>query len=313
MTMTQRNVQRFPAGAARESSTVGRLTNGLGWFSIGLGLAEVIAPGAVADLIGVRSSPRVRRMLRLYGARELAAGIGILTQPRAAAWVWARVAGDAVDLSSLASATSRRGTDTSRIAVATATVVGITAADVYCAKQLAASAGRRPERREAKVVRSIIVDRSAEDAYRLWHDFENLPRFMTYLQSVRYTGDRRMHWVAKGPAGRRIEWDAEIVIDEPNRMIAWRSVEESPFEHSGTVQFQPAPGGRGTLVRVEVDYSRTRGAAALGKLLKMDLGRRICHDLRSFKQLLEVGEITKSEASIHPGMHPAQPEPVYQY
>jgi uncharacterized membrane protein len=147
--------------------------------------------------------------------------------------------------------------------------------------------------------------------YGFWHDFENLPRFMDFLQSVRYTGDRRTHWVAKGPAGSQIEWDAEIVIDEPNRMIAWRSAPESPFQTSGSVRFESAPGNRGTLVRVEVEF--TRGIAVLGKVLKMGLGPRIMHDLRTLKQLLEVGEVTRSEASLHPGMHPAQPEPVYQH
>ena len=152
-----------------------------------------------------------------------------------------------------------------------------------------------------------------DEAYRFWHDFENLPQFMTYLQSVRYTGDRRTHWIAKGPGGLEIEWDAETLIDEPNRMIAWRSVEGSTYEHSGSVRFEPGPGHLGTLLRVEMDYSPNRTATVLGKVMQMDVGRRIMHDLRHFKQVLEVGEVTQSEASIHPGMHSAQPEPAYQH
>ena len=314
--MTMRNVQSYSGRAAGDSSTARRLTTGLGLFSIGLGLAEVIAPEAMAQLSGVRNRPKNRTLLRLYGLREFAAGVGILTQARPAAWLWTRVAGDAVDLSSLLSALGGRGNDRRKLAVSIASVAGVTAADIYCAQRL--TAGRQLARfasPSTRVVRTIIVDRPIEQAYEFWHDFENLPRFMEYLQSVHYTGNRRMHWIAKGPAGSQVEWDAEIVSDEPNRRISWRSVEGSRFEHSGSVQFERAPGNRGTLVRVEIDFSRSRGAAALGKLLRMDLGRRVMHDLRNFKQVLEVGEVTQSAASVHPGMHAAQPEPeaVYQH
>jgi uncharacterized membrane protein len=309
--MAMRDVQRSRNRAAHNSSTIIHLKNGLGWFSIGLGVAELIAPGAVSQLIGVRSRRTSRTLLRFYGLRELAAGIGILTQRRPAGWLWARVAGDAVDLTSLVSAAGSRQNNKARIALATTSVVGVTVADVYCAQQL--SARNASQSGAGKVVRTIIVGRTPEETYRFWHDFENLPRFMTYLESVRYTGDRRTHWMAKAPTGATIEWDAETVVDEPNRFIAWRSTENSSFDHSGSVRFERAPGDRGTLVRVEIDYSRTRGATALGKILQMDVGRRIMHDLRNFKQVLEVGEVTQSEASVHPGMHPAQPEPVYQH
>jgi uncharacterized membrane protein len=312
--MTTRNVQRNRSGATADSSTVGRLTHGLGWFSIGLGLAEIVAPGAVSALIGVRDRTKTRTVLRLYGLRELAAGVGIFSQPRPAAWLWARVAGDALDLTSLLNALGGRGNDKARVALGIASVAGVTVADVYCARTVDEQRRQSGESREdTRVARSIIVDKPIEDAYNYWRDFENLPRFMDYLQSVRYTGDRRTHWIARGPAGARIEWDAEIIADEPNRRIAWRSVPGSSFQNSGSVRFERAPGGRGTMVRVEVDFSGNRGAAALGTILHMDLGRRIMHDLRNFKRMLEVGEIIQSEASIHPGMHPAQPEPVYQH
>jgi len=312
--MTKRNVQRYPDRPADGSSTVRSLTNGLGWFSIGLGLAELIAPGALAEMIGVRSGPKNRTILRFYGLREVAAGIGILAQPRPAGWLWARVAGDAVDLSSLLAAAGGRRNDKGKVGFAIASVAGVTALDVYCAQQLSSGGQSGPgESASTKVVRTIIVDRPIEEAYNFWHDFENLPRFMTYLASVRYTSDRRTHWIAKGPAGAPIEWDAQTVADEPNRLIAWKAVEGSQFDNSGSVRFERAPGNRGTLLRVEVDYSGNRAAAALGKVLQMDVGRRIMHDLRNFKQVLELGEVTQSAASVHPGMHAAQPEPVYQH
>lgn len=309
--MIQRN-RHHRQDATHDCSTTERLANGLGWFSIGLGVAEVIAPGMVANVIGVRNNVKSRTLLRFYGLRELAAGVGILTQYRPAGWLWARVGGDAVDLWSLASAMGSSRNEKGKLTFAMVSVAGVTAADVYCAQQLSGGT-ERSERSSSKVVRTIIVDRPAAEAYRVWHDFENLPRFMTYLDSVSYTGDRRTHWVARGPAGARIEWEAETVLDDRDHMIAWRAGQGSPFAHSGSVRFERAPGDRGTLVRVEMDYSSNRAAAALGKLLQMDVGQRISHDLRNFKQVLEVGEVTQSEASIHPGMHAAQPEPVYQH
>ncbi len=313
--MATRNAQLNP-GVSGDRSSADHLTNGLGWFSIGLGLAEVLAPEAIAAICGVRRNSKQRTLLRLYGARELAAGIGILSQPRPAGWVWGRVAGDAVDLSSLAAALRDDRNDKARVIFALASVIGVTAADIYCAQALSSNGHQsNGNAADTRVVRTIILNKSIEDAYAFWHNFENLPRIMDYLDSVRYTGDRRTHWIAKGPVGAQIEWDAETVTDTPNQTIGWRTVAGSAFDHSGSVRFEQAPGGRGTLVRVEMDFSGNRGAAMMGKLLKMDLGRRIMHDLRNFKQVLEVGEVTQSDASIHPGMHPAHPpeEPAYQH
>jgi uncharacterized membrane protein len=297
---------RYPS---RNSSTTDRLTKGLGWFSVGLGLAEMVAPRTVANATGVRENMKNRSLLRLYGLRELAAGIGILTQDRPAGWMWARVGGDVLDLSSLAAALTDERNDKKRVALSIASVIGVTAADLYCAQQLEETPNGQ---RTTSIVRTIIVDKSAEEAYRFWHDFQNLPRFMPYLESVRKTADRGTHWVAKGPAGMRIEWDSEIVADEPNRLIAWRSVTDSIFEHSGRVQFDSAPGGRGTLVRVEISFSSKRGAALLHKMARMGIDTRLSNDLRRFEQVLEIGEVTQSDASVHLGMHPAQPDPVHE-
>ena len=246
----------------------------------------------------------------MYGFRELTAGIGILTQPRPAGWIWGRVAGDVMDLASLGSAFSYPGTNLTRATAATAAVLGVTALDVVCGQRLSQQpGGGAVDRRARTVIKTIIVDRSPEDAYRFWHDFQNLPKFMTYLESVQAVGDRRTRWVAKGPAGATIQWDAETLIDEPNRVIAWRTIDGAGFQHSGSVRFENAPGNRGTLVRVEMQYSPAGGAigSAVGKVLGGDLGRRVQHDLRNFKEILEVGEVTQSDASIHRRMHPAQP------
>jgi len=282
-----------------------QIANGLGWFSLGLGLAEVIAPKAFARFIGAQG--RHTLLIRLMGLREITAGVGILTNPRPAHWVWARVAGDAIDLACLGAAFSSKDADHDRLKAATAAVVGVTALDIYNAQQLS-----RDDNDRAIRVHTITVNSSPEDVYRFWRDFENLPRFMSHLVSVRITGERRSHWVAKGPGGTTIEWDAEITKDVPGQLIAWRSVEGADVENSGVVRFDPAPGGRGTEVRVELVYNPPGGllGASVAKLFGEEPGEQIKGDLYRFKQVIETGEVIHSDSSIHRGMHPAKPAEV---
>ena len=279
-----------------------QIANGLGWFSIGLGLAEVIAPKAFARFIGAQGRHTV--LIRLMGLREITAGVGILTNPRPAHWVWARVAGDALDLACLGAAFSSRDADHGRLKAATAAVIGVTALDVYNAQQLS-----RDKNDSAVRVHTVTVNRAPDELYRFWRDFENLPRFMSHLESVRITGERRSHWVAKAPAGTTVEWDAEITKDIPGQLIAWRSVEGAEVENSGVVRFDRAPGGRGTEVRVELFYDPPGGllGAGVAKLFGEEPGTQIKGDLRRFKQVMETGEVIHSDSSIHRGMHPAKP------
>jgi len=290
-----------------------RLANGLGWFSIGLGLAEVVTPGAVANLIGVPDSDKNRSLLRFYGMRELAAGVGILSQPRSAGWVWGRVAGDLVDLASLASAMNSHRSEKGRVATATAAVLGVTALDVICAQRLSEKSqganGYARGEQLTPVVETITINRSPEEIYQFWRDFSRLPTFMRYLDSVQVLDERRSHWRAKAVAGIAVEWDAEITDDRPNEMISWRSLEGSDVYNTGTVRFQRASGGRGTVVRVEIRYAPPGGAMSslLAKLFSSAPGPLIQTDLRALKQVMETGEVVKSDASIHAGMHAAQP------
>jgi uncharacterized membrane protein len=302
----QERTQHEGALAARDFPE--RLANGLGWFSLGLGLAEVITPGSLAEAIGLRNEERTRSMLRLYGIREIAAGVGILSQARPEGWMWGRVGGDLLDLATLASAGAK---DPSRAGVAQAAVLGVAALDVYCASQLSrnTSLSRSDRALHQQVKESILINGSPDQVYRFWRDLENLPRFLSHLESVQVTGERRSRWKARLPAGLTIEWNAEIVEDQPNSFLAWRSVENSDIEASGSVRFEPGLGGRGTLIRVELRYSPPGGAMAakVAKILGADPGSLIKQDLRALKQILETGEIVQSDASIHRGMHPAQP------
>jgi uncharacterized membrane protein len=287
-----------------------KVATGLGWFSIGLGLAELLAPRQLANFIGLEDSKNQRNItLRLYGLREIAAGVGILSQPQAAGWVWARVAGDMLDLGSLGLAFTSSDASTGKLAAATAVVAGVTALDIFTAQRLAQS-GNGFESGLVTATESVIINRSPDELYRFWRDFNNLPRFMDHLESVRVIDEKRSHWTVKTIAGKTVEWDAEITHDQPGSRIAWHSLEGAQVPNSGNVSFKPAAGNRGTVVRVEVEYAPPGGAitAKVSSLLKGEpAGQHIYQSLHALKQVLETGEVTKSDASIHEGMHPAQP------
>src|SRR6478672_13941029 len=142
------------------------------------------------------------------------------------------------------------------------------------------------------VERSIRIDRSPEELYQFWRNFENLPRFMNHLQSVQVLDHSRSHWVAKAPAGRTVEWDAEIINEIPGELIGWRTLDGADVVSAGSVWFKPATGGRGTEVRVRMQYDPPAGkvGAALAWLLGHDPAATIREDLRRFKQLMETGE-----------------------
>jgi len=280
-----------------------RLANGLGWFSIGLGLAQVITPGGVARLIGVNDDAANRNLMRAMGMREIATGVGILSRQRPAGWVKARVAGDMVDLSLLGAALMSDDTQKGRVAFATAAVAGVTALDVLCSQRLAeqsdgALRGGTQEGR-THVAKSITIKRPVEEIYSFWRNFENLPQFMYHLESVEVRGSGRSHWVAKAPAGKTVEWDAETTEDVPNERIAWRSLPDADVPNSGNVEFRPAPGDRGTEIHVQIHYDPPAGklGAFVAKLFGEEPSQQVGDDLRRLKQVLEVGEVVRSEAS----------------
>jgi uncharacterized membrane protein len=252
-----------------------RLAYGLGWFSVGLGLAEVLAPKRVARIAGVKDR---RNVIRAMGVRELTSGIGILATRRPAGWLLSRVGGDAVDLSLLGAHLTPGNHRRRRTAIATAAVAGVTALDVICSERLS----RSPETgyRSVRVRKAIAVNRSPEEAYRLWRDSGKLAQFMPHLQS------------------------AEVIEDRPDSLISWRS-----GSNTATVRFEAAPGGRGTFVKVDAEYVPriTAITSNIARLFGSEPGQEIASGLREFKQLLEVGEIVKSDASIHSRPHPAQP------
>lgn len=148
-----------------------------------------------------------------------------------------------------------------------------------------------------KVEKTVSINKSPEELYRFWHNFENLPRFMKHLKHVTAYNETRSHWIANAPMGNSVEWDAEIIKDEENHLIAWASVEGADIDNSGFVRFQPAFAGRGTEVKVVLEYNPPGGAigAAVAKLFGEEPEQQIGDDLRRFKQLMEAGEIATTE------------------
>jgi uncharacterized membrane protein len=290
------------------------LANFLGLFSIGLGMAQTLVPGAMTKLVGVQDDEGNRKLMRAMGMREISHGVAILSKQQPEKAVWSRVAGDALDLALLGRALANPDNNRGRTLFATANVLAVTALDVMCAKQLSrqprtmANAGA--DKGIIHTKRSITVGRPVEEVYGFWRDFQNLPRFMRHLESVTVTGDRRSHWKAKAPAGTSVEWDAETTEDRPNELIAWRSLEGSDVYNAGTVRFSRAPGDRGTEVRVDIEYDPPLGklGSKVAMLWREEPGQQIQDDLRHFKQVMELGEIVVSDATKQRGPHPARPD-----
>lgn len=147
--------------------------------------------------------------------------------------------------------------------------------------------------RGVNVQLAATINRSAEELYAFWRDFENLPRFMDHLVAVRAVDERRSHWIVKAPGGRTVEWNAEIINEIPNELIGWRTLYGADVVSAGSVTFKPAGPGRGTEIHVRLQYNPPGGklGAAVAWMLGHEPSQTIQEDLRRFKQLMEAGEV----------------------
>jgi uncharacterized membrane protein len=245
-----------PYFASRES--VARTAEGLGWFSLGLGVPQLLVPGLVNRIAGLRDDADSRTAQRVVGVRELAAAAGILGKPRPTPWLWARVGGDAMDLVLLGRAWTRPHDSTLRLLAATASIVGVTAIDLLTAMAMTndPAARRRPTTRTAAVTLGVPI----EEVEAAW----------TALSAER----------------------------------------EAP----GTVTFRRAPGNAGTEVHLRVEQESPVVDVAR-KAMGTEPYQRAQDALRRFKQLVESGEIARSDAMpegeshqhVFPRQRPAQP------
>ena len=261
---------RDTATAARSSES---LAVGLGWFSLALGVAELAAPDGVARLIGLSPTERNLNTLRAYGAREVGAGLAILNQPDRPAWLWSRVAGDAVDLASLAAAMNQPTTDNRRAMLATAAVLGVAALDVLCARQLSGH-GEGAERGG-----EWLSDRRAAGRARMRDNTVRVSEAVTINEALERVEERWLN------------------LDSMPESLRFCARESDGRGERAIVEFRHAPGGRGTEVRVEIEYVPRAGAlgAALAKIVGGDPTGQIRQDLKRFKQIVETGEVVLSD------------------
>jgi uncharacterized membrane protein len=287
--MARPNTRRPPAKDA--------LAEGLGWFSIGLGTAQLAMPRALCRIAGVSDRSRNAALMRGRGVTEVAKGLAILMRPKPTKWFMARVVGDALDLALMTGALARNGDRRSRVLLALANVGAVAAADATELQRLRSN--EAPPTQGLEVTKAITVNKSPDEVYGFWRDFENFPRFMTHVESVRAREDDKSQWVVKSPTGT-VEWDAEVIDEQPGALIAWRSLPGSSITNRGSVRFKEAPGGRGTEVQVELRYEPPAGTlgVAVAKLMGEEPATQLSDDLRRFKQVIETGEVVRSEGSL---------------
>lgn len=273
----------MPSDQARSHDPLAR---GVGWVSVALGLPALLGPRGVARTIGLRGSEEERGAVAAVGVQELLVGAGLLTGRATGPLLWSRVAGDVVHLRLLRK-------ESERTRAAQAAVVGIGVVDLLAALRH----GRRRPPVELTAVTTVY--RSPQEVYDFWRGLERLPSFMHHLESVEWLDEKRTHWTARGPVKTTVSWDAELVEDVRGERISWRSLPKADIPNEGSVELRPAPGGRGTEVRVRLRYSIPMGRAgsAFARLFGEEPHQQVEDDLRRFKQVMETGEVVRSDGS----------------
>lgn len=161
--------------------------------------------------------------------------------------------------------------------------------------ELVSDAATVDARKAIKIEERLRINRSPSELYAIWRNFTRLPEFTDDLESVTTTGDGRSHWVAKMPGGKRVEWDAELVNDLPNELIAWKTVGHPDVAHAGSVHFDRAADGRATDMRFIIDYEPPAGrlgglVATFTRLFGQSPESKIRADLQRFKERVEAGK-----------------------
>jgi uncharacterized membrane protein len=149
-----------------------------------------------------------------------------------------------------------------------------------------------------KVTSAVTIRQPAATLYAFWREIDNLAKVIKHPVTIVATSDIQSHWSVSAPPGdRRVEWDAVIINDDKDRLIAWRSLDGAEINNAGTVRFEPAPGDEGTEVTVTLEYQPPGGklGALLAKLSGDEAGQQVDEALRRFKALMEAGEIPTTE------------------
>ncbi|MGK2908403.1 MAG: SRPBCC family protein [Sphingobium sp.] len=147
---------------------------------------------------------------------------------------------------------------------------------------------------DSVVIRTVTINRPREELYAYWRDFTNLPTFMDNVQRIDILSPDRSHWVVKAPAGKTVEWDAQVTEDIPGTCIGWQATKDADVPNSGRVEFRDAQGNRGTIVTATIAYDPPAGVVGkvIAKLFQREPAIQARRDLHRFKQLMETGEIS---------------------
>jgi hypothetical protein len=248
-----------------------RLASALGWFSLGLGLAQVVAPASVARLAGAQPTADTLRLMRALGLREISSGVGILSGHRTEDWMRARVAGDLMDLALLARVLTSDDSSRGNTVAASLAVAGVTALDAFAASKL------KSQSADARVGASRTADMDT---------------------------DREV-------ATRTIRRAITIRRSPEDVAAFWREHASENTALLEQVRFVPAPGGRGTEVHLERTYEKPgKIAEIIGKIRHDDPAQYAFDELFALKQILETGDVVISDAWLNGPhkLHPAQPE-----
>ena len=271
-----------------------KIADSLGWFSIGLGLGEVTAARRVGRFLGIEHRAG---LLRAYGVREIATGIGILTLRRRAPGLWARVGGDALDLATLGSALLHGNPKRGNVGAAIGAVAAITALDVVAAQRLGSQPTSGAATGAIEIKRTISIGKSAEGLYRVWREPQALPTLMKGFAEITPLDADRARWKLRAPLGRTLEWETQIVEDRPSELVRWESLPGASLPHQGSISFRPAPDGWGTEATLCFHFEPPPGPLGGVAALLPDAVPAIAVGtvLRRFKSLAETGEIPTLE------------------
>ena len=284
------------------STSTALLARGLGLASLALAVPQLAAPDRFAEAVGTTPRAGTRDLTRGVGLRELSAAAGLLARGSSPTWLWSRVAGDVMDLVLLGRAL-RNGDSwhRGRTVAATAAVAGLTAVDLLAARRSGSTApsSGATSSSDLELTAAVTVAKTPQEVYDFWRGLERLPSFMEHLQSVEWTGEGRTRWTASAPVKKSVSWDAELVEDVPGEVIAWRSLPGADVDNHGSVRLAAAPAGRGTEVRVHLRYAMPggRAGALVARLAGEDPHQQVEDDLRRFKQVIETGEVVRSDGS----------------
>lgn len=259
-----------------------KLATGLGYFSLGLGAAQLVSPSGVNRLIGVGDDAHSRFWQRVVAAQELSAAAGILGQRRPVQWLWGRSAADVVHLTMLARCWHRRPASPARLAAAIGSVIGTFALDTCASARMTSQPQSTRQGAPVNTKASITVGGAREEVQRSWQEFER-------------SGD---------PVSRL--GPIEVVEVQPGHSTRFRIADPAS---TGIARFVDAPGNRGTEIHLELDDGASGGR--VGEVVKRVSGedpqQRARDDLRRFKQFAEAGEIVRSDGA--PEGHSARSQP----